>query len=210
MATSKRANQYPPGQLETYFAFLRGFLLELLGLLLLAQASAGARLQNDAKRGEKWAGAGDNQDKLKQQSGYNFGFTPFGMGSTAQKSGAMSFAPDPSAQYAPSVQEALNSFSQHPQGAASDEARLNIGAAREQGAANIGAASGRDVHHYHDVERVPPGLSQTAGKGRVGKLDTCKDCGTDFVVKTYNATRCKSCAGKAELSYRKAKARKKA
>ncbi len=68
---------------------MRGFLLEVLGLLLLAQASAGARIGADSTK--KWAGASDPQVKLAQQQPYSFGgFTPFA-GVTPQQSGAMSF-----------------------------------------------------------------------------------------------------------------------
>lgn len=63
---------------------------------------------------------------------------------------------------------------------------------------------------YRDRERVPLELSQTAGRGRVGKVDTCKDCGEDFPVDIYNATRCKACSEKAQASFRAHKARLKA
>lgn len=63
---------------------------------------------------------------------------------------------------------------------------------------------------YRDRKRVPPELSQQAGRGRVGKVDSCRDCGTDFPVETYNATRCKACSEKAQASFRAHQARLKA
>lgn len=73
---------------------------------------------------------------------------------------------------------------------------------------NIAAPMERII--YQGLERVPEHLRQVAGAGRVGKVDSCKDCGVDFQVETYNGTRCKSCARKAEASYRRNKARLKA
>jgi hypothetical protein len=84
----------------------------------------------------------------------------------------------------------------------------NIGAATIGTPYNIGTPNiGTSKHtvEYRDRERVPPELSQKQGKGRVGKIDTCKDCGKDFEVLTHNGTRCKPCATKAENSYRRAK-----
>jgi len=54
---------------------------------------------------------------------------------------------------------------------------------------------------YKGYERVPSQLSKKAGKGRTGKIDTCKDCSDDFIVRTYNACRCKKCADTAQNSY---------
>jgi len=62
---------------------------------------------------------------------------------------------------------------------------------------------------YKDYERVPAHLSQKAGKGRVGKIDTCSDCGIDYIVPAYNAKRCTSCAEKARGSYRRTKTKSK-
>ncbi len=92
--------------------------------------------------------------------------------------------------------------------AVAQEQGADIGAPSAEGediGAPIGADKGADRIVYRDRERVALELSQTAGKGRVGKVDACKDCGNDFVVETYNGTRCKPCAEKAAQSYRAVK-----
>jgi hypothetical protein len=61
---------------------------------------------------------------------------------------------------------------------------------------------------FRDRERVAPELSGIAAPGRVGKVDCCRDCGADFVVLTYNGTRCPPHSEEAEISYRRAANRK--
>jgi hypothetical protein len=61
------------------------------------------------------------------------------------------------------------------------------------GAAGTGAAAGWHII-YQGRERVVAELSGRAGRGRVGKIDGCRDCGKDFEVLAYNATRCQTCA----------------
>jgi hypothetical protein len=74
----------------------------------------------------------------------------------------------------------------------------NIGMANNIATANIGA----DRIIYRDLERVPPELSQRQGAGRVGKIDACINCGSDFQIAAHNGLRCKSCAAVAVSSYR--------
>ena len=46
-------------------------------------------------------------------------------------------------------------------------------------------------------ERVPSHLSRVGGKGRVGKIDTCKYCGGDYQVKAWNTLYCsRECSAK--------------
>lgn len=80
-----------------------------------------------------------------------------------------------------------------------NKAGLNTG-----GPNKAGLTGGPTVqHHWHGLERVPPELSRRAGAGRVGKLDTCRDCGEDYQVKMHNATRCPPCTEKAQATYKR-------
>jgi hypothetical protein len=63
---------------------------------------------------------------------------------------------------------------------------------------------------YRDRQRVPPELSGKAGKGRVGKLDTCIDCGADYEVLAHNGLRCKPCSENNATSYRLSQVKAKA
>ena len=91
--------------------------------------------------------------------------------------------------YAPNLLEQLNLL----------QAKLNQSTGVPKGApAPIGATS----IIYKDMERVASELSQIAGRNRTGKVDSCKDCGNNFIVRTYNGTRCKPCAEKAETCYK--------
>lgn len=48
-------------------------------------------------------------------------------------------------------------------------------------------------------QRVPPELSGKTGKGRMGLIDSCVECGNDFVVKTWNNVHCCSdCSAKSK------------
>jgi hypothetical protein len=46
---------------------------------------------------------------------------------------------------------------------------------------------------FRDRVRVPQELSQVGGRGRVGKIDACIDCASDFEVLVHNALRCPEC-----------------
>lgn len=130
-----------PAQTELMFHFMRGFLLELLGLLLIAQATAASRIQS------------------LNNSYHEQNITP------SDSLAAANLAADmPAATAVPTAADSLG------------------------------------------LERVAPELSGIGGKGRVGKLDSCIDCGQDFIVKIHHAKRCPSCADVAQLSYKKAQA----
>jgi len=52
-------------------------------------------------------------------------------------------------------------------------------------------------------ERVNSALSGIAGKGRVGKVDSCKCCGKDYLVKAYNQVHCKPCSDAKQTGYKR-------
>jgi len=106
----------PAGDLETYFAFLRGFLLELLGLLLLAQASAGARLKHEGGS-KKYAGAGGENERIAEQKSEPL------QEKYKQPVGAMSFAP-----IAPNPLETVLRFEQKLQQDKAKQAKKTVGA----------------------------------------------------------------------------------
>jgi len=145
------------------------------------------RLGGDLLLGRDVAGAAARKMRALIDSGLSPEQAALAMGN--QPVGAMRFAP------APSIEEAAQAFA--------------LRAKYEQSAHKPAHSSNTRIA-YKNHERVPAHLSQTAGKGRVGKVDVCKDCGVDYVVPAYNATRCTSCASEARASYRKAKARRKA
>ena len=137
-----------PANTELMFHFMRGFLLELLGLLLIAQATAASRIQ-------------------RLNNGYEEDITP-------------------------------------PQPQLSDTlATANLAA--DMPAAAIAVPTATDSL---GLERVPIELSGKGGKGRVGKLDSCVDCGADFIVKIHHAKRCPDCAEIAQNSYKKAQVKR--
>jgi len=51
------------------------------------------------------------------------------------------------------------------------------------------------------VERVPLDLSQKKGKGRVGLIDECIDCGADYRIKVAHQLRCGSCSSQSRKNY---------
>ena len=63
---------------------------------------------------------------------------------------------------------------------------------------------------FSDYERVPSELSGKTGKGRTGKIDSCIDCGDDYLVKIHNAVRCEKCSKENQKSYAKARLNKQA
>jgi hypothetical protein len=63
---------------------------------------------------------------------------------------------------------------------------------------------------FSGYERVPSELSGKNGKGRTGKIDSCIDCGDDYLVKIHNATRCEKCSKDNQQSYAKARLNKQA
>ncbi len=140
-----------PANTELMFHFMRGSLLELLGLLLIAQATAASRIQKLSNSYHE-----QNITPPKQQ---------LSNGLAAANTAAA--IPVPTA----------------------------VPTATDTAADRLG------------LERVAPELSGKGGKGRVGKLDSCIDCGQDFIVKIHHAKRCPICAEKAQDSYRLSQAK---
>jgi hypothetical protein len=56
---------------------------------------------------------------------------------------------------------------------------------------------------YKDYERVASHLSQVKGKGRTGKIDSCVNCGSDYIVKVAHQLRCKTCSDEVKNNFAK-------
>ena len=61
---------------------------------------------------------------------------------------------------------------------------------------------------FSEYDRVPSELSGRMGKGRTGKIDSCIDCGSDYLIKIHNATRCPECSKQNQASYVKSQLNK--
>jgi len=59
------------------------------------------------------------------------------------------------------------------------------------------------VIKYENYERVSSENSGKAGKGRVGKIDSCVECNDDYIVKSYHQIRCPTCSTKTRAQYAK-------